>query len=177
MFTLSYVPTVEDIAELVADSVQKSRRAASKGIITALMPVGIVLIAVLTRMDGSGPVPDGELIGWMLGWSCAIIWVNGKRLRSLSPLRVAHRQRARHSEVRTPYEVELSDEGLTSRTDELTMKMPWSYFAQVEETKRQFILKRPSGEASFALPKHGLPEAARIDALRDFLHTHITQSR
>ena len=60
LFTLSYLPKVEDVAELISVGARKSRRAASTGIISALVLIAIVLIALMAHMgqdDGSGPAP------------------------------------------------------------------------------------------------------------------------
>lgn len=178
VFTLSYVPTVEDVAETVSAGARESRRAAWRRIFSASLLILFVLVTLAGQDDGSGRASFDELIGvWVLGWGCALLWGYARRLILLSPRRIARRRREHASAFRTTYEVELSEYDLTSRTDELALKMPWSAFAEVEETERQFILKRPGGEMGFALPKRGLPDTAHVDALRAFLHAHIRHAR
>lgn len=158
---------------------RKSRRAASRGVVSALVLIALVLVVLMARMgrgDGSGPASVDELIGfWMIGWFCGLVWWNARWLTVPSPVRAARRRRTRDSVLRAPYEVELFEEGLTSRTDGLATQVSWSYFAEVVETKREFVLTRHSGDADFALPKRGLPDAAQVNTLRDFLHVHIAR--
>lgn len=170
-FILRYVPDIQDLSEFMGRQLRTRRRQSFRTLITAL-GFTVIAIALLTA-DPSSPK---ALLLLMVGCSFASAFGSAVLLIKSSPRRYAARARSQHPELSEAYEVTVSVAGITSRTRHLTTIYEWPYFTDAEETDRLFLLTGRDGAVAFALPKHGLTDAAQIDPLRDFLHARRSPS-
>jgi YcxB-like protein len=170
-FILRYVPDIQDLSECMGGRLRASRRQSFRTLMTALGFM-VIPIALLTA-DPSSPK---ALLLLVIGTFFASAFDSAVLLMKSSPRRFAARARSQHLELSEAYEVTVSITGITSRIRHLTTIFEWPYFTAVEETKRLSLLTGRDGAIAFALPKHGLTDAAQVDPLRDFLHARRSQS-
>jgi hypothetical protein len=171
VFTLRYVPDIQDLSETIGRHLRTRRRRSLRGLITAL---GLVAIAIALLMaDPSSP--KALLLVWA-GGSGAGAFGNAVVLVQSSPRRYAARARTQNPALSEAHEVTVSTTGITSRIRHLTTTYEWPYFTDVEETERLFLLTGRHGAIEFALPKHGLTDTAQVARLRDFLNSRRSPS-
>lgn len=164
-FILRYVPDIHDLSETLGRQLRTGHRRSFRTLIIAL---GFIVIAIALLMgDPSSPK---ALLLLMAGCSCTSAFGSAAFLIQSSPRRYAARARSQNPALSEAYEVTVSAVGITSRTRHLTTIYEWPYFTDVEETERLFLLTGRDGAVAFALPKHGLTDAAQVAPLRDFLH-------
>ena len=175
-FVLSYVPTLDEIKEVVGHRVRKVRRDLWRRLAVALL-LTVLVIALTMRGAGPGAGPGDVVSGVVLGWMIALVYVNAADLIRLSSRRLARHRHGLNPALRRQYQVTVSAEGIVSRTAEVAMSFAWSAFTAIEETKRQFLLLGQDGEVEFSLPKHGLPDQSQAGPLRDLLGARIGLAR
>jgi hypothetical protein len=76
-----------------------------------------------------------------------------------------------------PRTVTINDEGVTSKSASLEMKLPWSRFGYVRESKGYFTLMPKKKLGAFMIVKRGLSSTSDEQTLRRLLETHLTIRR
>jgi YcxB-like protein len=76
-----------------------------------------------------------------------------------------------------PRKVTINDKGVVSKSNSLEMKLEWSRFRYVRESKDLFLLMPKKKMSGFMIVKRGLASASDERALRHILERHLTVRR
>lgn len=173
--TLKYRPDVDDLIELTALSPSWRRRRIRALSITAAYMAA--LLAITLDDVGRHGAKSSAVDTWLIS-GCLITFFAVGLPALVRTSRRALAKGVRKAMKKTPdllsvREKTITPEGLTTRTAEQCLTVAWSYFTQVRETDRQFILVTPRPRAWVSLPKRALPSPELISQCRQMLQHYV----
>jgi hypothetical protein len=74
--------------------------------------------------------------------------------------------------LRSPFEIEFSDEGILLAAADVAARMSWSYYSRVVETERLYLLARGTMQMTI-IPKKSFTSAAQEAGFRRLLKRHL----
>ena len=166
---VEYVPTIDDVYRLKVALGRPLRRQPLLWVFV-LGPAVVAAGAALMAVTGAWLWWGLALLGAGLsGLTWAALW------NVPTTLEQVRREYAQRAWLRTPYRLELSDQGVSYQHGPYRSRAGWSAFAGVAETDSHFILLEKGGPTALAygVAKRELEKAEGVAAWRDFISSRV----